>query len=400
MAEIPSNLIIKRIGPRYYIPFLCFWWGVISTLQCLVHSYAGLVACRFFLGLMEGGLFPGIILYLSSFYRRKQLSFRIAMFWSAASLSGAFSGLLAAAISKMDGVGGMRGWRWILCLEGIFTVCFAVIVFFFLPNDPAHVRLFTKVEATRCVERLKLDVDIIDHGKITMRQVFSVFWDVKIVLVWIASCCSGIVIFGLAYFSPSIVRAMGYSPIRTQLMSVPPYASALVLTLITAYFSDKYNARGIAMLVTYFLALIGCIMFYVGRSIGVRYTGLFILLSGVYANVPCLVAWIPNNTAGHARRATAIAMTCIFNNAGGIISTWIYPTKDAPYYLPAARAMLSLTCVAIAVTALAMFLYWKGNQQKDDPEYREKLMGDVAGMSFGEQLDKLGDKHPDYRYIL
>ncbi|KEF58414.1 uncharacterized protein A1O9_06340 [Exophiala aquamarina CBS 119918] len=400
LAEIPSNLVIKKIGPRFYIPALCFVWGVVSTLQCLIQGYPGLLACRFFLGLAEGGLFPGIILYLSNFYRRKQLSLRIAMFWSAASLSGAFSGLLAAAIGNMDGVGGLRGWRWIFCLEGIFTVLFAVLVFILLPNDPSHVRFLTPAQATRCVERLKLDSSIMDHDKITVRQVLSVFVDPRIVLVWTASLASGVIIFGLAYFTPSIVRGMGYSPIRTQLMSVPPFAVAVVTTLCTAYLSDKYNARGFAMIVTYFLSLVGSIIFYVGRSVPVRYTGLFILLGGVYANVPCLVAWIPNNTAGHSRRATAIAMTCIVNNVGGIISTWIYPTKDAPYYLPAARAMLSLTVVGIVSTSLAMWLYARGNKQKADPTIREKRLRGLEGLSFDQQLSKLGDSHPDYKYML
>lgn len=399
-AEIPSNLIIKKITPRIYIPLLCFCWGVISTLQCLINNYAGLLACRFFLGLAEGGIFPGIVLYLSGFYRRHDLSLRIAMFWSAASLSGAFSGLLAAAISNMDGVAGMRGWKWIFCLEGLFTVCWAVLVYVLLPNDPHGVRIFTPDEATRCVERLKLDVDLLAEEKVTTKKVLSVFVDLHLILIWIIAICSGCIIFGLAYFAPSIVRDMGYSPIRTQLMSVPPYGFAFVLSLVIAYYSDKYAVRGIPMILTLILSLIGIVLFYVGRTTPIRYTGLFFLLGGIYANGPCLIAWIPNNTAGHTRRATAIAMNCICNNSGGIISTWIYPKKDAPYYLFAARFILSLNCIAFVATGAVMWVYSRENKKKEDPEYRERLLGDMADLSFSQQLDRLGDHHPDYKYIL
>ncbi|KIV97779.1 hypothetical protein PV10_01487 [Exophiala mesophila] len=400
VSEIPSNLIIKKIGPRIYIPFLCFSWGIISTLQCLVQNYAGLVVCRFFLGLMEGGLFPGIILYLSSFYRRQELSLRIALFWSAASLSGAFSGLLAAAIAQMDGVGGMAGWRWILCLEGIFTVVWAVITYLCLPNDPEGVKFFKPDERDRCIERLKLDAEISEGEKVKIGRVLSVFKDPHLFLVWLCSFCSGCAIFGLAYFSPSIIRSMGYSTTQTQLMSVPPYAWGLVLTIFTSYYSDKYMMRGIPMLITYFIALIGSIMFLVGRSVGVRYAGVFFLLGGVYANAPALIAWVPNNCAAHTRRATSVAMTCIAVNCGGIISTWIFPQSDAPYYPFAAKFLLALNVIAIVLTAVAMFVCHRANKKKQDPEYRQKLLGDMGDLSFAQQIEKLGDHHPDFKYVL
>ncbi|KAK6380831.1 hypothetical protein LTS17_005032 [Exophiala oligosperma] len=399
-SEIPSNLLLRRIGPRIYIPSLCFSWGVISTLQCLVQNYSGLIVCRFFLGLVEGGLFPGVILYLSMFYRRKELSLRIALFWTAASLAGAFSGLLAAAIINMDGVSGMRGWRWIFCLEGIFTVCWAVLVFLLLPNDPRTVKFLTPEQATRCVERLKLDVDILDHEKVTLSKVISVFKHPGLICIWIASLSSGIAIFGLAYFTPSIVKAMGFDSLHTQLMSVPPYAAAVPLTVITCWYSDKYQARGIPMLATYLLALIGSIMFYVGRSFAVRYAGLFFLLGGIYANVPCQVAWIANNTAGHTRRATAIAVETVAVNIGGIVSTWIFPTSDAPYYLFAAKFLLAMNIIAIVVTALALLLFSRENGKKETPEYRQKMLNDMTDLSLAQQLEKLGDAHPDYKYVL
>ncbi|KAH8893604.1 MFS transporter [Thozetella sp. PMI_491] len=397
LTEIPSNLIIKKIGPRIYIPVLCFSWGIISTLQCLVQNYAGVLACRFFLGMMEGGLFPGIILYLSEFYRRQELSLRIALFWSASSLSGAFSGLLAAAISNMNGVAGLAGWRWIFLLEGVFTACWAVFTYFSLPNSPQTVKFFSAEESARCMERLRLDVDALEDEKFKLGRVFSVFRDPHLILVWLCSFCSGSAIFGLAYFSPSIVRDMGFSPIQTQLMSVPPYAWAFVLSTVTSYYSDKFMMRGVPMLITYFISLAGSIMFLVGRSIGVRYTGLFLLLGGVYANAPALIAWVPNNCATHTRRATSVAMTCIAVNLGGIISTWIFPQSDAPYYPFAAKFLLAMNVIAIVLTGLAMWVCDRANKRKQDPEYRQKLLRDLGDLSLAQQLEQLGDHHPDFK---
>jgi MFS family permease len=88
------------------------------TLMGIVHNYAGLLSARIFLGVTEAGLFPGVAYYLTNWYRREEIQLRQAMFFSAASVAGAFSGLLAFAIGKMDQVAGLHGWQWIFILEG------------------------------------------------------------------------------------------------------------------------------------------------------------------------------------------------------------------------------------------------------------------------------------------
>lgn len=399
LVEIPANLILKKIGARFFISAICFLWGLVSTLQCLVQSYGSLIACRFFLGLFEGGLFPGVILYLSTFYRRQQLTLRIAMFFAAASLSGAFSGLLAAAISKMDGVAGMRGWRWIFCLEGIFTCLWGALTVFFLPSSPHSVTWLKPEERQRLLERLSQD-NVAPHGKITARKVLSVLEVSPIYLVILASFTNGILVFGMAFFAPTIIRGMGFSPIRTQLMSVPPYAAGIVLTVIASFASDRTNQRAIVFVLAQLLALAGIITFYVGRSTGLRYAGLFLLVSGVFSSVPANVSWTPNNVAGSTRRATIIAIATIGNTSGAIVSTWIFPSRDGPYFPIACKVMLTANIVGIASTIGARFWYNARNIRKVRPEYRERILSKVASLPIAEQVEEVGDAHPDYKYIL
>lgn len=118
VAELPSNLVLAKIGPRILLPGLCTFWGIATLCQSQIHGFGGLVACRFFLGLFESGIVPGIVVYLSGFYKRAELQLRICIFFCAAAVAGAFSGLLAAGIINLDGRGGMEGWRWIFLLEG------------------------------------------------------------------------------------------------------------------------------------------------------------------------------------------------------------------------------------------------------------------------------------------
>ena len=122
LFEVPSNIVIKRVKPRVWLPTLMIAWGTVSTLMGLVHNFQGLLATRFFLGLTEAGLFPGVVWYLSMWYPRNLQHYRVSLFFSAASLSGAFGGILAFAIGKMSGIGGKGGWSWIFIIEGISTV--------------------------------------------------------------------------------------------------------------------------------------------------------------------------------------------------------------------------------------------------------------------------------------
>ena len=116
IVEIPASLVLKRVGANILLPTMVILWGLTTTLQGLVSSYQGLLAARFFLGLFEGGLLPGIMLVMSRFYKRDQIQMRMTLLFTAASLAGAFSGLLASGILGMEGRGGRKGWQWIFIL--------------------------------------------------------------------------------------------------------------------------------------------------------------------------------------------------------------------------------------------------------------------------------------------
>ncbi len=130
VIEIPASLLVKRIGADKLLPVIATLWGLITTLQGFVTSYSGLLAARFCLGLVEGGLPPAIMLVLSRFYKRDQIQLRLALFFTGASLTGAFSGLLASAILGMDGLVGRTGWQWIFILVRALRIPLSLSIFF------------------------------------------------------------------------------------------------------------------------------------------------------------------------------------------------------------------------------------------------------------------------------
>lgn len=110
--EVPSNMLLKKLRPSIWLPSIMVLWGIVMTLMGIVQNYAGLLSARIFLGVAEAGLFPGVVYYNTMWYTRYEVQVRQAYFFSAASIAGAFSGLLAYGISFMDGISGLEGWRW------------------------------------------------------------------------------------------------------------------------------------------------------------------------------------------------------------------------------------------------------------------------------------------------
>lgn len=288
-------------------------------------------------------------------------------------------------------------WQWIFLLEGLFTICFAVFAYFVLPDTPARVLTLNSKLSDYLVRRLNID-NRDDKQPVTARAILSALREPHLWAMDLALFCNGVTLYGLAYFTPSIVATMKYSSARTQLMTVPPFALAFVFTLASSLIADRFRCRGATAFVMNLFGIIGFSLFLTSTKVATRYVGLCFAVTGVYAMAPSYCSWIPNNTAGRTRRATAIAMAFISTNTGGIVSTWIYPRKDTPLYLFAAKFNLAISVFGAAFISLAMFLLHRKNQEK--VTRRAELLRDVSELSYDEQLNVLGDHHPDFRYTL
>ena len=160
LMQIPSNLFLNKVGkPAIYLPACMIVWGMISGATAACHTYGGLLAIRFFLGFVEAAYFPGCLFFLSSWYTRKELALRTAMLYSGSLISGAFSGLIAAGITgNMDGLKGLRAWRWLFIIEGVATVVIAFTAFFILPDFPRTTTWLSEEERQLAVWRLEEDI--------------------------------------------------------------------------------------------------------------------------------------------------------------------------------------------------------------------------------------------------
>jgi MFS family permease len=154
--EPPSNMLLVRFKPSIYLPAIMIIWGGLTCVMAVIQDFHHLVALRVLVGVFEAGFSPGILLLISSWYKKDEQSKRFGIFMSAAILSGAFGGLLAGAITGgMEGAGGLRGWRWLFIIEGIATIVWACVAYFLLLDFPANSKRLTERERAIATARLR-----------------------------------------------------------------------------------------------------------------------------------------------------------------------------------------------------------------------------------------------------
>lgn len=305
------------------------------TCMGLTHNFSGLLAGRFFLGLSQAGIFPGINYILSCWYKRSQLGIRTAIFFSAAAVSGSFGGLLAAAIQNMDGIGGKGGWAWIFILEGLVTVVMGIASIWLVPNFPETATFLSEDDRAQVISLLNSDKHFSEEAeRFNLNQVWCSLKDWK---TWtgciVYTGCAG-PLFAFALFLPSIIAGLGdYNNVEAQLYTVPPYAVAAVTTILVGYVADKTHQRGACNIAASILAIAGFVMLLTGRSARVQYPGTFLAAAGIYPCISNSISWISNNVEGAYKRGISLGIIIGFGNLNGIVSCYIYRSGDAPLYI-------------------------------------------------------------------
>ncbi|KAH8753966.1 MFS nicotinic acid transporter [Hyaloscypha finlandica] len=404
--EIPSNLLLKRFRPSIWLPSIMVAWGTVMTLMGLVKSYHGLLVARIFLGVAEAGLYPGVAYYLTMWYCTEELALRQGLFFSAASVAGAFSGLLAYAIAKMHGVGGLAGWQWIFILEGLLTVVVAILAFFILHDFPDTAGFLSVEEKAWVVHRLKYQGSKKSGRNVAETEHFEWKYVVKALTDWQLYLSLfmywGIVcpLYGISLFLPTIIKQLGYTSTTAQLLTIPIYCTAAVLAIIVCWLSDKAAKRGAsrwpyvffpmcAILVGFLMALAGSAH---GGVPGVVYAGVFIATCGIYPAFPGNITWISNNLAGSYKRAAGMAFQIGLGNLGGAMASNFYRSVDEPKYLLGHGLEIGFVTLGLCACVALRLNYGRINAKR-------ARGGEAEGLT-DEQLADLGDKSPTFRYTL
>lgn len=325
LSELPSNLVIKKFTPSRWLAFITVGWGLVATLTGLVQNFAGFVACRVILGALEGGLFPGLTIYLTMFYTKREYGLRIGYLFVSAAIAGSMGGLLAYAIGFMDGVAGMNGWRWIMIIEGIPTVILGISIWWWLADDPDSARYLTPEERLLIEARMRRQVGRTKSGDLMHKKdVYAGLKDIKIWLFCIGQFGGDVILYGYSTFLPTIIRGLGnWSNAQVQALTIPCYALGAVSYLVVAWLSDRTQKRAIFVIIFGLICTVGYAILVSPVSGNVKYFGCFLSAMGLYVVVGIPLAWLPSNNPRYGKRTVATGLQLTIGNAAGVPAPFV-----------------------------------------------------------------------------
>ncbi|TBU34600.1 MFS general substrate transporter [Dichomitus squalens] len=406
LFEPPSNVALKKLRPSIWLSFIMFVWGITMTMHGFITNYAGLVGLRFLLGLAEAG----VVFYMSCWYRRNELGTRVGVFFSSATIAGAFSGLLAAAIAKMDGVGGKPGWAWIFILEGLFTVLCAIASFFILSDFPDTAKFLTETERVWVIRRLQADMKFSAGGEsFKMKYVWQALSD------WNTWLAMGIYmgfdgpLFAFSLFTPTIINQLGFQATAANLLSVPVYAWGCIMTVVVGFWGDRVKSRAWINLGLFGSGLIGYIILICSKNPSLSYFAVYLAASSIYPTIPNSVAWVASNVEGSYKRSAVLGMAIGWGNLNGAVTSNVYRAVDKPWYRLGHGIVLAYIAIGWLCSLTYYFHLKYENARRERGDRDEVIEGTdnkhaVESNGHFENIEaariEKGDKWSGFRYSL
>ncbi|SNX84436.1 related to allantoate permease [Melanopsichium pennsylvanicum] len=393
LFEVPSNILLKRLRPSIWFPIITMLVGVCMLSQGLVHDYKGLLLARFFLGVVEAGLFPGCNVLMSGWYKRNEFGLRASIFFSAATISGAFGGLLSFALNKMDGVGGYSGWRWIFIIIGLITFVSGVLSYWLVVDFPDTANFLSDQERKTIIARLQADQQFSAAGEgFRWSNVWKAMLDWKTYVGMGAYIGCDAPLYAFSLFTPTIVKALNprYTSNIANLISIPIYIVACLFTVVVGFCADRTSRRTLYSIGLSMLGVIGYIILIANdpkNKPGVSYFAVYLAALGIYPMIPNTVAIVAGNSEGAYVRSVVTGVVISFGNINGAVSSNIYPKKGSPRFFLGHSVVLAYIVIGIISNAIFYFGLQYENRQREAGQRDETILADDPAMqASGEDL--------------
>ncbi|CZS97744.1 related to nicotinamide mononucleotide permease [Rhynchosporium agropyri] len=410
-AEFPVQFLTKRYGFRRVLPILMMMWSTVSWGQAWMHDRTSFYITRALIGACEGGFIPGTILFATYFYTSRELSIRLAAFWSTLNIARVISALLAAGILTMRGVENKPGWFWLFLIEGLLTFVIGVISYFYLPASPTWTTSllvrkpwYTEREEIIMTNRILRD----DPAKgITALKEPATWQDIK--SAWSDSSMWGLYFIGLvAYIAASpvqgyltlTIKRLGFTTLAANMLTVPSAVLQIFTMLILAFSSDYFQERTLHCIFGEFWILpllTAALSLPDGGNEWGRYS-LITLISGYPYFHPIVSSWISENTFDVKKRAITAATYNVIVQVGSLISSQIYRKTDAPYYKTGNTVLISFC--ALSLVTFAAQRQWLILLNKRKEKVWETMSADerFTYQNDIEARENDGNKRLDFRF--
>jgi MFS family permease len=321
LFEVPSNLLLQKIGARLTIFRIMLCWGAVSALTFLVQTPTQLYTARFLLGVFEAGLYPGMIFYLTYWYPPNQRAKMTAIILMGAMVAGVVAGPVSGLLlTTMNGVTGLHGWQWMFILEGLPTFFFAFYVFFVLADRPAEARWLTEVEKATVIRDLEEQAPAVAGRPATFGSMLASGKTWILALIDFTIICA---LYAGIFWMPSIIKASGASVLEAGVYSAIPYIVGGIAMWFGSKHSDAKRERRwhfVAAAATMSVGFLLLIAF--EGNLPISLLGLTLIICG--ANVATAVFWtIPSAFLSATAAAGGIALINSFALLGGFVSPFV-----------------------------------------------------------------------------
>ena len=355
LLEVPSNVILHKVGARRWISRIMVTWGLLSCATIFIRTPMQFYVMRFLLGLAEAGFIPGAIYYMSQWYPAARRGRAWGVFYIALASSGVIGGLVSGSILRfMSGLGGLRGWQWLILVEGIPTMLLGIYIFFRMSEDIRRVKWLSEAEKEHLTNVLGAENrDKLSHGFAGLLSNARIWALVVIYFVY------NMGLYAISFWMPTLVQKMGVTDALTiGVLTAIPGVCAIISMLAFGFSADRHNERKWHLIVAFSMAAIGfalCVLWQNQPTLGV--IALCIANMGVLS-IPALFWSLPTAFLTGVTAAAGIAMINALGNLAGFVSPYMIGylkdltgRTDTALFVVAGGLVLGAALVAVVLRA-------------------------------------------------
>ncbi|KAI0002813.1 major facilitator superfamily domain-containing protein [Xylariaceae sp. FL0662B] len=353
--NIPLTILARRFNPAVVIPILMFCWGAIAAASAAVTGFGGILVARICLGVVEAGFFPSAIFYLTLFYTPAEIAKRISLFYMMGFVANAFSGLIA-----------WSNWQYLFIIEGAMTCFLAVVSFILLPRSVEASKYFTPPEKAAARQRSQASAQL-KSEPFSWRPTLLPLLRAQTWLYGGMALSYGVACASVSNFLPTMIQRLATETVKTNLYTIAPNLSGAVFIVVVCVLSDYYLQRALFIILSTGVSMLGFILLGsldLTRLVGVGYFCTFLITFGTFTSAVLVPAWASGNIVSRSGRATTLGLISGLQNLGGIISSLVFRSEDAPVYRPALITSGIFQGCVVILAAGAWVWYRRENRRK------------------------------------
>jgi sugar phosphate permease len=343
-------ILARRVGVKYFLGVQLILWGGICMCHAAIRGTKTLIALRLLIGAAESGFTQIAMYYMSTLYPKYIAGLRFGIFTGMYSVAGAFAGVLAYGLLRID-TKGIHGWQLVFLFEGSITVFLGIATFFLLPKNLSTAWFLSAEERAHAIKRMEIDVagtqeeGDISNTRVVKRDFIDVAKDWKKLLLVLCNITTVLPVTAFTTFLPLIVQGMGYRGIKATLMSVSPFVVGVAGLLCMVWSSDHFKERTLHTAGGMCIGIVGCVVMATSTDTQLRYGFAHVCMAGVFVGGPLLAVLLAGNTPWKGTRSVMMGVNG-WANIAGVIAGQIFKHKYAPrckYSAPYSTALILLT---------------------------------------------------------